>query len=120
MLALFLVLAFLAGIIAAVAKSPPVARTLAAPTVIVACLLAASVAVPAVTLVAAPAVLVVTAAAVAYALGVDVRYRLSKIVAVAMRSTYRVIHPDETSTRERARWVQWRGHVMRHRRVTLA
>ena len=50
----------------------------------------------------------------------NVRYLLSKVVPVPMRSTYQV-HPDKGSDYpERSTWWQWRGRVYRYRPTRLA
>lgn len=42
-------------------------------------------------------------------------YRLSKLIPVPMRSTYGQRHDGDPITWYRATWVQWRGHIWRHR-----
>lgn len=49
----------------------------------------------------------------------DWRYNLTKLVPVPMRITYEVIDGDST-WREHASWVQWRGRILRHRITPLA
>jgi hypothetical protein len=55
-----------------------------------------------------------------------VRYRLSKLIPVPMRSTYGVVVAAESDTvqvqalrRQRSTWWQFRGHVFRHRIAVL-
>ncbi len=48
-------------------------------------------------------------------------YRLSWLVPIRFRSTYRSeYHDDGVMLDERATWWQWRGRVWRHRRQVLA
>lgn len=43
----------------------------------------------------------------------DWRYHLSRLVPIPMRTTYRVSNGGPWRA-ESARWVQWRGRIMRH------
>lgn len=68
-----------------------------------------------------PATLVVAAAVVAVqvhlvATSTDWRYALSKLVPMPMVAIYQIGATDSTL---RSTWVQWRGHVVRHRHTTL-
>lgn len=111
-------LAVLAGLFVGVMRrAPRLARTLAIPLA-VATLTVAAASWPATII--APVAMVAATVAVAYVLGADVRYQLSQLLPVPMNSTYRVHNPDGSTTRTRSAWVQWHGHVMRHRAATLA
>lgn len=48
------------------------------------------------------------------------RYALSKIIPMRMRSTYMTSHADEPLHHERSTWWQWRGRVFAHHVFALA
>lgn len=116
MLVLFM-LAFCAGLAAAFARRTPLVRTLAVPIAVLSIVLMSTAAPVAV---AGSAAIVVAAVAVSVVLDVDVRYNLSKIAPLPFNSTYRLLDATGSWVYERATWVQWRGHVMRHRSHALA
>lgn len=111
---LLALLAVVAGLFA-VAKAPPLARVLAVPIVVALTLV---VVLDAPLAVALPVVAVAAVGVVILDRATDWRYVFSNVIPTPMTSTYTVLEGDG-SRPERARWVQWRGHVMRHRSAAL-
>lgn len=113
---LLALLALVVGMLLAV-KAPPPLRRLAVPIVAAVSLGLLSTPLMGDLLpepVAAVAVVAFAASLVATIAGLDLRYLLTFIVPVPMRSTYRT-----DGARFRDTWTQWRGRVMRHRSVAL-
>lgn len=48
------------------------------------------------------------------------RYLLSKIIPVPMRTRYGLVEADGSTSRWTASWVQFRGRIFRHRVTAVA
>ncbi|QOR55434.1 MAG: hypothetical protein SHS37scaffold145_85 [Phage 71_18] len=100
------------------AKAPPLARTVALAVVTVATLVLATAHDPNPTTLVAAAVVLATVMHVVLT-KTDWQFRLSLIVPVLFTADYAMDDGTGRVRDHRSTWVQWRGHVVRHRSHAL-